>query len=92
MTYTVKELREKGLIIFEAMMGSHAYGTNIPESDVDLRGVFIQPLEDIMKWGYVDQVADATNDIVFYELKRFLQLVKKNNPNILEILFTRRLC
>lgn len=86
MTYTIKELRKRGLIIFEAKMGSHAYGTNIPTSDVDLRGVFIQPLEDIFKYGFVDQVADKTNDIVFYELKRFLELVKKNNPNILELL------
>jgi uncharacterized protein len=86
MTYTIKDLREKGLIIFEAKMGSHAYGTNIPTSDVDLRGVWIQPLEDVLKYGYKDQVADKANDIVFYELKRFLELVKKNNPNILELL------
>lgn len=67
-------------------MGSHAYGTNIPTSDVDLRGIFIQPLEDIMEYGYVEQVADKTNDIVFYELKRFFDLLDKNNPNILELL------
>ena len=86
MNYTVKDIRKGGVIIFEAKMGSHAYGTNIPTSDVDLRGVFIQPLEDVLKYGYKDQVADKTNDIVFYELKRFLELVKKNNPNILELL------
>lgn len=86
MTYTIKELRNRDLIIFEAKMGSHAYGTNIETSDIDLRGVFIQPLEDIFRYGFVDQVADKTNDIVFYELKRFLNLVRKNNPNILELL------
>ncbi|RPH38638.1 MAG: nucleotidyltransferase [Burkholderiales bacterium] len=67
-------------------MGSHAYGTNIETSDKDIRGVFIQPLEDIFKYGYIEQVSDKTNDIVFYELKRFLDLVKTNNPNILELL------
>ena len=92
MTYTVKDLRDGELIIFEAKMGSHAYGTNIPTSDVDLRGVFIQPLEDIFKYGFVDQVSDKTNDIVFYELKRFLELVKKNNPNILELLNAPKDC
>jgi uncharacterized protein len=86
MNYTLKDIRNKGLIIFEAKMGSHAYGTNIPTSDVDLRGIFIQPLEDILQYGYVDQVADKTNDIVFYELKRFFNLLDKNNPNILELL------
>ena len=86
MTYTIDYIRKNDLIIFSAKMGSHAYGTFLPTSDVDLRGVFIQPLKDILKYGYVDQVADDTNDIVFYELKRFLELVEKNNPNILELL------
>lgn len=84
--YTIKDLEEKNLIIFSAVMGSHAYGTSMPTSDVDLRGVFIQPIEDILGFGYVDQVADKTNDIVFYEIKRFLELVQTNNPNILELL------
>jgi len=46
MTYTIKELRDKNLIIFETIAGSHAYGTATPESDRDIRGVFVQPLED----------------------------------------------
>ncbi len=92
MNYTVEDLRKKNLIIFEAKMGSHAYGTNIPTSDIDLRGVFVQPLDDIFKYGYRDQVADKTNDIVFYELKRFLELVRKNNPNILELLNAPKDC
>jgi hypothetical protein len=86
MNYTIDTLRKKNLIIFESVMGSHAYGTAIETSDQDIRGIFIQPLEDIFKYGYVDQVSDKTNDIVFYELKRFLNLVKTNNPNILELL------
>jgi uncharacterized protein len=86
MTYTVDQLRERNLIIFESIMGSQAYGTNLPSSDEDIRGVFIQPLDDIFRYGFVEQVADKTNDVVFYELKRFLQLVKTNNPNILELL------
>lgn len=84
--YTIRELYDKKLIIFSAVMGSHAYGTAMPTSDVDLRGVFIQPIEDILGFGYIDQVADKTNDIVFYEIKRFLELVQSNNPNILELL------
>jgi predicted nucleotidyltransferase len=86
MNYTVEYIRRAGFIIFEAKMGSHAYGTNIPTSDIDIRGIFIQPLKDIIKYGYVDQVSDETNDTVYYELKRFLYLTTKNNPNILELL------
>lgn len=90
--YTIDILREKNLIVFEAIMGSRAYGTHLPTSDTDIRGVFIQPLEDILGFGYVDQVADNLNDIVFYEIKRFLQLVQSNNPNILELLNAPKDC
>lgn len=84
--YTLQEIQDRGMIIFSAIMGSQAYGTSLPTSDTDIRGVFIQPLEDVLKYGYVDQIADPTNDIIYYELKRFLDLVAGNNPNILELL------
>lgn len=86
MTYTIKELRDKNLVIFETIAGSHAYGTATPESDRDIRGVFVQPLEDALKYGFVEQVSDEKNDITFYELGRFMQLMSANNPNILELL------
>ena len=85
--YTVKELEDRELIIFSAIMGSHAYGTSTSASDTDIRGVFIQPIEDVMKYGFVDQVSDDGNDIVYYEIGRFIDLIQKNNPNIIEILF-----
>lgn len=78
-------LRNNNLIVFEGISGSRAYGTNMPNSDTDIRGVYIQPLEDILSFGYIEQVSDDTNDIVFYEIKRFLELVMVNNPNILEL-------
>jgi predicted nucleotidyltransferase len=86
MTYTIEDLRSQGLIIMESRMGSHAYGTSTPASDVDLRGVFVQPLDDVLKYGFVDQISDKTNDVTFYELGRFVDLVIGNNPNIIEML------
>lgn len=92
MQYTIDFLRQNNLIIFEAISGSHAYGTSLPTSDTDIRGVFVQPLDDIFKYGYVDQVTDSKNDICFYELKRFMDLVVPNNPNIIELLFVSDDC
>ena len=86
MTYTIQELRDRGLIIFETVAGSQSYGTNTPESDRDIRGVFVQPLGDVLKYGFVEQVSDETNDVTFYELGRFIDLVIGNNPNIIELL------
>jgi len=85
-TLTIKDLEEQGLIIFSAIMGSTAYGTNTPESDIDIRGIYVQPLDSILGMGYVDQVADSSNDTTYYEIRRFLELLQTNNPNILELL------
>ena len=83
---TIQDLKDKELIIFEGIVGSMAYGIATPASDVDIKGVFIQPLDDILNFGYVDQVNDEKNDKTYYELKRFLHLIQQNNPNILELL------
>lgn len=85
---TIDFLRENGLILFECMTGSYAYGTNHANSDKDFRGVFICPQDNIYGFNYVEQVNDATNDVTFYELGRFMELLMNNNPNIIEILFS----
>jgi len=41
---------------------------------------------------YTEQVNNETNDIVYYELKRFMELLGKNNPNILEMLNVPNKC
>lgn len=69
-----------------AIRGSHAYGTALPTSDTDYAGVYIQPMEDILGFKYKQQINDDKNDVVFYEIRRFLELLKSNNPNILELL------
>jgi hypothetical protein len=82
---TIQELRDQGLILYETISGSRAYGTNTQNSDTDFRGVFILPIENILGFNYIDQVSDSTNDSVYYELGRFLQLLQSQNPNIIEL-------
>ena len=81
-----KEVKKNGWLLFESISGSRAYGLDTPLSDTDLRGVFILPKDQFYSLNYVDQVANETNDIVYYELKKFIELLAKNNPNILELL------
>ncbi len=85
-------IKNHNLIIFDAVSGSHAYGTATPSSDLDIRGVFILPKEEVFGLGYIEQVNDQKNDIVYYEVRRFLELVASNNPNILELLNTPEDC
>ena len=83
----VQELRQKGWINFEMLSGSHAYGTSIEGSDKDFRGVFTLPTKEVLSGRKLEQVSDETNDITFYEFGRFLELLEKGNPNVLELLF-----
>ncbi len=83
---TIAELRQQNLIIFECISGSRAYGTNIETSDTDIRGVFVQPKASFYGLKRLEQVHDDKNDIIFYELRRFVELLSANNPNILEML------
>ena len=78
--------------LFLVIRGSHAYGTNVETSDTDYAGVFIQSIDDILGFGYKEQINDDKNDIVIYEIKRFLQLLESNNPTVLELLNTPEDC
>lgn len=85
---TIEDLRDKGLIILECISGSRAYGLETPTSDTDIKGVFLLPKEEYYGLDYTPQVNNETNDIVFYEFGRFMELLSLNNPNILELLNT----
>jgi uncharacterized protein len=90
--YNLNYIKENSLILLEAIGGSHAYGTNVKTSDTDIRGVYIAEVDDFLCGNYPEQINDDENDIVFYELSRFLYLVKTNNPNILELLNVPKDC
>lgn len=89
---TLEELYSRNTIIYDCLSGSHAYGLSTPSSDVDIKGVFILPEEDYFGLNYVEQVSNETNDIVYYEMRRFVELLSKSNPNMLELLYTPEDC
>jgi len=89
---TIKELKEKNTLLLECVSGSRAYGLHTPQSDTDLKGVFLLPKHAFYGLEYTEQVNNETNDEVYYELRRFVDLLVKNNPNILELLNTPADC
>lgn len=85
MTYQdILERRDWQLL--HVISGSQAYGTALPTSDTDTKGVFVLPRALYFGMDTLPQVADERNDHVFYELGRFVELLAKNNPNMLELL------
>ncbi|WP_316751664.1 DNA polymerase beta superfamily protein [Pedobacter gandavensis] len=83
---TIKEIKDKGLLLFECISGSRAYGLATSKSDTDLKGVFYLPRSEFYGLSYIPQVSDERNNEVYYELGRFMDLLSKSNPNILEML------
>ena len=92
MNMTIEQIEKEGLLIYKVIRGSHAYGTSLPTSDTDYSGIYVQPLDDMLGLGYQDQASDAKNDIVYYEVRRFLELLSSNNPTVLELLNTPEDC
>lgn len=88
--YTFQELLtdNRKHIIFESVVGSQAYGTAIPGSDEDIKGVFIVPPHEYLRLeSPPQQLSDRKGDTVYYSLRRFLELASTANPNIIELLF-----
>ena len=76
-------------LAFKYIRGSHLYNTNIETSDVDFGGVFILSNEYLLGLPnfYKDQVSDERHDTTYYEFNRWIELLVKANPNVLESLF-----
>ena len=79
-------LKTHNLLLLEVISGSQAYGLATPQSDCDIKGVYYLPKELFYRGMYIDQVQNETNDEVYYELGKFIELLGRNNPNLLEML------
>jgi predicted nucleotidyltransferase len=81
------DIRER--TILEVRHGSHAYGTNIEGSDLDIKGVCIPPKEYYLGFykRFEQQVSKDPNDVVIFALDKFVKHAADCNPNFLEVLF-----
>ena len=93
---TIQDLKDRGLLLYEYVRGSHAYGLQKPDgtSDIDLGGVYLEPVEDLLglQIDVQDQVADERNDEVYWSLGKFMRLILSSNPTVLESLFIPDKC
>lgn len=76
--------------IFLTRFGSHAYGTNTEESDLDFRGVCVAPREYYLGFSQrFEQVeVEEPADLLVYDVRKFFRLAAVCNPNVVEMLFT----
>jgi len=87
------------MTIFKTLTGSHLYGLNTDTSDIDYLSVYLPDKKDIFGLNTKDFINLSTNkntkntvndiDEMSYSLKKYLKLLLKNNPNIIETLYSR---
>ena len=73
-------------IILLTLGGSHAYGTNTENSDLDIRGVAVNSSKEILLNRGFEQVINEATDTTVYSLSKFVALVSDCNPNTIELL------
>ena len=62
---------------------------NTIKSDIDIRGVMLEELTDLVGTTSFEQYTDPNTDTVIYSFKKFIDLLSKSNPSILEMLFCK---
>src|ERR1700722_16295940 len=82
-------------VIFTTISGAHLYGFPSPDSDYDLRGVHILPLDRVVALRTGPETIEATGDrdgveldLVTHDVHKFFSLLLKNNGYVLEQLYS----
>ena len=76
----------KNTIILLTLGGSHAYGTNTPDSDIDIRGCALNKKEEILTNINFENFVNEETDTVIYGFNKLISLLTNTNPNTVEML------
>jgi predicted nucleotidyltransferase len=82
-------------LVFATISGAHLYGFPSPDSDFDLRGVHLLPLEQVFGLGISEETVEKSCvhdgleiDLVTHDAKKFFGLMLKKNGYVLEQVFS----
>lgn len=73
-------------IIILTLGGSHAYGTNNENSDVDVRGCALNSKSQILTNENFKQFVNENTDTTIYAFNKLISLLSNVNPNTIEML------
>lgn len=76
-------------IMFLTLGGSHAYGTDVPTSDVDIRGCTMNNASEIVGLSNFEQFVETSTDTTVYSFNKLISLLLNCNPNTIEMLGCR---
>ena len=82
-------------LLFATISGAHLYGFPSPDSDFDLRGAHVLPLEKVVGLEVRDETVEDSRvieglemDIVSHDVRKFFNLLLKKNGYVLEQLYS----
>jgi predicted nucleotidyltransferase len=82
-------------LIFATISGAHLYGFPSPDSDYDLRGVHLLPVQEVIGLNEPRETIEVSGmhdglemDLVTHDLKKFIELMLKKNGYVLEQLYS----
>ena len=67
------------------LSGSYAYGTNVEDSDIDLRGVALNSKNEILLGQDFKSVTYGKTDTTIYSFKKMIKMLCSNTPTAIEI-------
>lgn len=73
-------------IVLFGLGGSHAYGTEVETSDLDVRGIATNTRERIYLGQQFEQSVDTQTDTTIYSFDKIVKLFCSCNPNTIELL------
>lgn len=71
-------------MMFLTIGGSHAYGTNVEGSDVDIRGVAFNTERELLGMDEFYHWVDEATDTTVFSFNKAVKLMCSGNPNMLE--------
>jgi len=86
----LEDLSKERKIIYLTYGGSHAYGTNVEESDIDIRGIALKTKRELLGSQGFEQFINQEADMTIYAVDKFIQLASNMNPNIIEFFGTKQ--
>jgi hypothetical protein len=82
-------------LLFATISGAHLYGFPSPDSDFDLRGAHVLPLEKVVGLEVREETVEDSRvieglemDIVSHDVRKFFRLLLKKNGYVLEQLYS----
>jgi len=86
-------IKQEGTIMYLTLAGSRLFGTALPNSDYDVKGIYLPSLKSIFLGNYKKQIRfkdeECDLDVTIFSLQSFIKQVQKLDVNSLDMLFSK---